>query len=201
MEKEGTFTQWYTLAPKKKNEFVSGQIQLEFSVTHIATAAAAAEEKKKKGNWLQRRSSRAADLAPPAKKTGSKSNLAAAASAATPSQPLFAVELSEVMKKYPNRMIPPPLKEAIDYIRAVGLEKEEGIFRIGGVKTGIAALRETLDSGGSIDFENVTNVHNVTGLLKMFFRELPTPLLTYDLYSRWLAIPGRVFFSLSIRPY
>ena len=187
MEKEGTFTQWYTLVPKKKNEFVSGQIQLEFNVTHINTAAAAAEEKKKKGNWLQRRSSRAADMAP-AKKTGSKSNLAAAALA---SQPLFGVELSEVMKRYPNRMIPPPLKEAIDYIRAVGLEKEEGIFRIGGVKTGIAALRETLDSGGTIDFENVNNVHNVTGLLKMFFRELPTPLLTYDLYSRWLAIAGK----------
>ena len=30
------------------------------------------------------------------------------------------------------------------------------------------------------------DIHSVTSLLKMYFRELPNPLLTYQLYSKFV---------------
>eukprot|EP01103_Thecamoeba_quadrilineata_P020804 TRINITY_DN913_c0_g1_i1.p1 TRINITY_DN913_c0_g1~~TRINITY_DN913_c0_g1_i1.p1 ORF type:complete len:674 (+),score=152.93 TRINITY_DN913_c0_g1_i1:69-2090(+) len=37
------------------------------------------------------------------------------------------------------------------------------------------------------DFSGSENIHNVTGFLKMFFRELPSPLLDYSIYDSILA--------------
>jgi hypothetical protein len=41
--------------------------------------------------------------------------------------------------------------------------------------------------GKKVDLNTVVNVHTVAGLLKVFFRELPEPLLTFELYDAFLA--------------
>ncbi|MBP5977877.1 hypothetical protein HW132_35570 [Brasilonema sp. CT11] len=43
------------------------------------------------------------------------------------------------------------------------------------------------------------DIHNVAGLLKLFFRELPEPLLTFELYESFIAAMGTYnFFFLII---
>ena len=39
--------------------------------------------------------------------------------------------------------------------------------------------------------KSVTDVHTVAGLLKIFFRDLPEPLLTAPLYDSWLQASGK----------
>jgi hypothetical protein len=41
------------------------------------------------------------------------------------------------------------------------------------------------------DEELFPGCHEAAGLLKLFLRELPTPLLTFDLYPQLLEIAGR----------
>ena len=41
-------------------------------------------------------------------------------------------------------------------------------------------------TGDSVDFGS-EDIHDVAGVLKMFLRELPTPILTYNIYERVIA--------------
>lgn len=181
-QKEGVYLQWFSLVGRKKSEVVHGEIQLEFTI-----ASGNPEEKKRSNSsaWLKRRGSSKSDMSLK-KSSRSKSELGTISTPASPPNPLFGTELEAIAKRFPNIKAPIPIKDAIDHIRKHGL-KEEGIFRIGGVKTEIAELRKSIDYGACPSYEAVSNIHNVTGLLKMFLRELPTPLLTYDLYDRWIA--------------
>jgi hypothetical protein len=66
----------------------------------------------------------------------------------------------------------------------------EGIFRISASPTQINALVETIDKGGQVDFKLISDPHVVPGLMKKFFRDLPDPLLTNELYTCFIAIWG-----------
>ncbi|XP_033111371.1 rho GTPase-activating protein 6-like isoform X2 [Anneissia japonica] len=66
-----------------------------------------------------------------------------------------------------------------------------GIFRVGGSKKRTRQLREAYDSGTEIWLNETHSVHDVGALLKEFFRDIPEPLLTRDLYTVFVAA-GRV---------
>lgn len=68
---------------------------------------------------------------------------------------------------------------------------EVGLYRLSGENKIIAALREGLDNGlePAAVLANV-DVHNITGLLKLFLRELPEPLIPHDLYNAFIAANG-----------
>lgn len=65
----------------------------------------------------------------------------------------------------------------------------EGIYRLSGVISNIDKLRQTFNDQ-RIPEESDTfllqDVHSVASLLKLFFREMPDPLLTYDLYDDFI---------------
>ena len=44
-----------------------------------------------------------------------------------------------------------------------------------------------VDARGVVIDSDTYTVHDVTGALKQFFRNLPDPLLTHDLYSEFIA--------------
>jgi len=48
-------------------------------------------------------------------------------------------------------------------------------------------LREEFDTGREVLLTEEHNPHDVAALLKEFFRDLPDPLLTKDLYSAFVA--------------
>ncbi|KAK7097111.1 rho GTPase-activating protein 6-like [Littorina saxatilis] len=62
-----------------------------------------------------------------------------------------------------------------------------GIFRVGSSKKRVKQLREEFDSGKDVVLTDDHNPHDVGALLKEFFRDLPEPLLTRDLYPAFVA--------------
>lgn len=52
----------------------------------------------------------------------------------------------------------------------------------------VSKYRECFDQGLDVEFESQqTDAHAVAGLVKLFLREMPEPLLSYDLYDAWVA--------------
>jgi hypothetical protein len=52
-------------------------------------------------------------------------------------------------------------------------------------------------SGKEVDFNAIEDLHNVSGLIKLFLRELPEPLLSTEYYSELLAICG-IYIYISL---
>lgn len=48
-------------------------------------------------------------------------------------------------------------------------------------------LRDEVDAGCQLSLGEGTSIHDVAALLKEYFRDLPDPLLTRDLYSAFIA--------------
>ncbi|XP_018022448.1 uncharacterized protein LOC108678510 isoform X1 [Hyalella azteca] len=61
-----------------------------------------------------------------------------------------------------------------------------GIFRVSSSKKRVRQLREEFDQGGEVVLTEEHCPHDVATLLKEFFRDLPEPLLTRDLYEPFL---------------
>ena len=76
----------------------------------------------------------------------------------------------------------------------IGLDiKKEGLFRISGERMLVEYLREQYDQGQVIPLQGFTQPHVIATLLKQYFRELPTPLLTFDLFDCFLAVHSKLF--------
>ena len=65
-----------------------------------------------------------------------------------------------------------------------------GIFRVSAANSEVTKLREAFNSGNESVIEDLlnemTDFHVASHLIKLFFRELPDPLLRYDCYNRFI---------------
>ncbi|XP_077372050.1 uncharacterized protein LOC144015691 [Festucalex cinctus] len=64
----------------------------------------------------------------------------------------------------------------------------DGIYRLSGVSSNIQKLRSEFESEGTPDLSKevyLQDIHCVSSLCKAYFRELPNPLLTYQLYDKF----------------
>lgn len=61
--------------------------------------------------------------------------------------------------------------------------RTEGLFRLSGSAATIKAYKRQLDLGESLVWEPTKDAHNATGLIKMYLRELPEPLLTFNFFD------------------
>ncbi|XP_061653067.1 uncharacterized protein si:dkeyp-68b7.12 isoform X2 [Phyllopteryx taeniolatus] len=64
----------------------------------------------------------------------------------------------------------------------------DGIYRLSGVSSNIQKLRSEFESDGTPDLSKevyLQDIHCVSSLCKAYFRELPNPLLTYQLYDKF----------------
>lgn len=107
---------------------------------------------------------------------------------------MFGQPLSEIVERerelhITDDGVPSLVTRCIEYLlpRYTG---EEGLFRISGAMEDIQALRECVDKGDPIDFDSISNPHNVSGLLKLFVRELPEPLVPQDKQQSFVSIVG-----------
>eukprot|EP01121_Diplochlamys_sp_Union-15-3_P019676 TRINITY_DN747_c0_g1_i3.p1 TRINITY_DN747_c0_g1~~TRINITY_DN747_c0_g1_i3.p1 ORF type:complete len:164 (-),score=22.99 TRINITY_DN747_c0_g1_i3:87-578(-) len=62
----------------------------------------------------------------------------------------------------------------------------EGLFRLSGNRERVEHLQKMYDLGEPVDLEAEKDPHVISSLLKGYFRELPEPLLTTDLYSEFI---------------
>uniref|UniRef100_A0A671NHG7 SH3-domain binding protein 1 n=1 Tax=Sinocyclocheilus anshuiensis TaxID=1608454 RepID=A0A671NHG7_9TELE len=63
--------------------------------------------------------------------------------------------------------------------------REEGLFRLAAAASVVKKLKSCLDSGTVDQNEFSYDPHAVAGALKCYLRELPEPLMTFELYSDW----------------
>jgi len=74
----------------------------------------------------------------------------------------------------------------VEYFANAGYE-HEGLFRVSGNLRKIQDYRERFDRGENLTFPDEEDPHTVTGVFKLWLREIPDPLLTKDLYEMFIA--------------
>ncbi|XP_006042461.1 rho GTPase-activating protein 1 isoform X1 [Bubalus bubalis] len=95
----------------------------------------------------------------------------------------FGVSLQQLREKNPEQQpVPLVLRETVAYLRAHALTTE-GIFRRSANTQVVREVQHKYNMGLSVDFEQYNELHLPAVILKTFLRELPEPLLTFDLYS------------------
>lgn len=98
----------------------------------------------------------------------------------------------------PGQLIPEIVEQCIKYLNAKALTLE-GIFRLSGSATVIENYRKAFDNGDKVDLWSEPDPHAIAGLLKLYFRSLPEPILTYDLYDAIIAAQSAPNQGLRIR--
>ncbi|XP_030063767.1 SH3 domain-binding protein 1 isoform X2 [Microcaecilia unicolor] len=83
-----------------------------------------------------------------------------------------------------KREIALPIEACVMMLLAKGM-KEEGLFRLAAGASILRKLKYSLASGSSNIDEFYLEPHAVAGALKSYLRELPQPLMTYELYDDW----------------
>ncbi|KAK5850328.1 hypothetical protein PBY51_014586 [Eleginops maclovinus] len=107
---------------------------------------------------------------------------------------VFAVSLDSLLendrKTSPGVKVPVVFQKLLCILEQTGLQTE-GILRVPGSAARLKYLRRELDrcSSGGFDWSSVRQV-DAAGLLKLFIRELPTPLLTHTQLSTYRAVLG-----------
>lgn len=106
----------------------------------------------------------------------------------------FGVELSRLTND--ERQVPQLVEKLINYIEMHGLYTE-GIYRKSGSANKIKELRQGLDTDVGIVNLDDYNIHVIASVLKQWLRELPSPLMTFELYEEFLRAMGKLFIRSS----
>ncbi|XP_016343704.1 rho GTPase-activating protein 17-like isoform X1 [Sinocyclocheilus anshuiensis] len=99
-------------------------------------------------------------------------------------KPAFGTALEEHLKRT-SREIALPIEACIMMLLETGMQ-EEGLFRIAAGASKLKKLKAALDCSTSQLEEFYSDPHAVAGALKSYLRELPEPLMTYQLYEEWI---------------
>lgn len=100
---------------------------------------------------------------------------------------VFGEPLSEVCARE-NQTIPTVAEDAINYLEEKALHLE-GLFRIPGNSIVVDQLKAYYDGeSDSGAIQQCDDIHAVAGLLKLYLRTLPDPLLTYRFYDTFIAV-------------
>ncbi|XP_028843803.1 rho GTPase-activating protein 17a isoform X2 [Denticeps clupeoides] len=99
-------------------------------------------------------------------------------------KPAFGTALDEHLKRS-GRDIALPMEACVMMLLETGM-REEGLFRIAAGASKLKKLKAALDCSTSQLEEFYSDPHAVAGALKSYLRELPEPLMTFQLYDDWI---------------
>ncbi|NWU93800.1 RHG30 protein, partial [Upupa epops] len=83
-------------------------------------------------------------------------------------------------------VVPQVLRSCTEFVEQHGVV--DGIYRLSGVSSNIQRLRQEFEGDREPDLYKdiyLQDIHCVSSLCKAYFRELPNPLLTYQLYDKF----------------
>uniref|UniRef100_A0A8C5PIP7 Rho GTPase activating protein 28 n=1 Tax=Leptobrachium leishanense TaxID=445787 RepID=A0A8C5PIP7_9ANUR len=110
---------------------------------------------------------------------------------------LFGVPLTTLLendqKKVPGTKVPLVFQKLLQRLEETGLEVE-GILRIPGSASRVKSLRQELESkfyDNTFDWNKVRS-NDAAGLLKMFIRDLPTPLFTMEYLPAFITLVEKI---------
>lgn len=102
---------------------------------------------------------------------------------------VFGVHLDVILQRWQEPgPIPVALEDMITYLERNCI-KNEGLMRVPGHAKEQEQIRDLLNSGKRVDYvrmEITNKAHTVCGMIKMFTRELPEPLIPYDMFDPFL---------------
>ncbi|XP_068438930.1 rho GTPase-activating protein 44-like isoform X2 [Clinocottus analis] len=78
-----------------------------------------------------------------------------------------------------------PIEACVTMLLECGMQ-EEGLFRVAPSASKLKKLKASLDCGVLDVQEYSADPHAIAGALKSYLRELPEPLMTYELYEDWI---------------
>ena len=104
---------------------------------------------------------------------------------------VFGVSLMNNVQRN-GQPLPLPLQYALQYLRRTAIGNQ-GLFRKSGVKTRISRLRLLMetqpdDSEKIFTKDDDFSPYDIADLVKMYFRELPEPLMTQKLSATFISI-------------
>nr|XP_046266947.1 active breakpoint cluster region-related protein isoform X1 [Scatophagus argus] len=99
---------------------------------------------------------------------------------------VFGVKINVVTKRERSK-VPYIVRQCIEEVEKRGID-EVGIYRISGVATDIQALKTAFDANTKdiLVMLSDMDINAIAGTLKLYFRELPEPLLTDRLYPAFM---------------
>jgi hypothetical protein len=99
---------------------------------------------------------------------------------------LFGSEL-ELRCEFENRLIPAIVGRCVEEVEKRGMDAE-GVYRKSGGSGQVKAIQAGFEKDpNTYDISDPDlDIHAVTSALKQYFRKLPTPLITYDVYDSLL---------------
>ncbi|XP_009068959.1 PREDICTED: SH3 domain-binding protein 1, partial [Acanthisitta chloris] len=104
----------------------------------------------------------------------------------TPVAGYYGVSLETHLKSL-GREIALPIEACVMMLLASGM-REEGLFRLAAGASVLRKLKSSLASGSNALEEFYSDPHAVAGALKSYLRELPQPLMTFELYDEWIKV-------------
>ncbi|XP_067100540.1 rho GTPase-activating protein 44-like isoform X2 [Osmerus mordax] len=78
-----------------------------------------------------------------------------------------------------------PIEACVTMLLECGMQ-EEGLFRVAPSASKLKKLKASLDCGVMDVPEYSADPHAIAGALKSYLRELPEPLMTFELYEEWI---------------
>lgn len=101
-------------------------------------------------------------------------------------QRVFGVDIKEVTSRKSNqsRYIPAIVKECISFIHDNALDSV-GIFRLSACSSTVEYYKDQFDTGNSVDFTDALDNNVPAALLKSYLRDLPEPLFTFALFTKF----------------
>lgn len=99
---------------------------------------------------------------------------------------IFGVDLTTLVKAT-NSIRPVVIEKCIEEIeRRKGGIESEGLYRVSGFSDAIEELRLAFDRSDNVDFNDFkyNDIHVICSLLKLYLRQLPIPLITFEVYNK-----------------
>lgn len=113
---------------------------------------------------------------------------------------MFGVDLTTLVKAQ-NTLIPAVVELCIKEIEHRGIDSE-GLYRVAGFHDDVEAIKMSFDKDGEltdISEESYEDINTITSLLKLYFRLLPIPLVTFDIYFRVIDTVRREDINLDVK--
>ncbi|XP_061215570.1 rho GTPase-activating protein 30 [Neopsephotus bourkii] len=103
---------------------------------------------------------------------------------------VFGCDLLQLLQRS-GQEVPQVLRSCTEFVEQHGVV--DGIYRLSGVSSNIQRLRQEFESERCPDLRRdiyLQDIHCVSSLCKAYCRELPNPLLTYQLYHKFADAVG-----------
>ncbi len=119
-----------------------------------------------------------------------------------PPNPTFGVDLGEQMLR-DGVEVPRLLEKCAEAIELHGLDNM-GIYRLSGTTSKVQRLKQKLDydleGTDLLSEENLADINDTAAVLKLWFREMPEPLLTWELYYGFIEAASTSYPSPFLTP-